>query len=395
MVASKYANLGVMCFFYGILCMSTLSLCDGALPPDPNNAALLYYQAFLLWPEPDSSTKELIERVANGTEPNEQTKGYVERCSTAIRYAQMAVRIPRCDWGPWYSLGFHYSLPHLESARFLSRILQVDARVLAANGDFRGAIERCLMIRQLARHIGIETFASYATAMEIERRAQRTICHILGSKPLDAEAIIWLKSQLAAAPPVSRSVTIAVRMDLEMTMQSMRDGDGMQRTRSQITAAEDGRNARDLLDLPDKELLVRIRKEYVDFLNAALRVIDSGMSYAKTCSELQSLAERIQKKGSNAVVRAMGVVLGNAVVGSYTLQVRNTARLNAFSIAVDLYLEKARTGQLPERLPDGLPKDPESGEDFTYTPTKDGFALRSQFEPPEGRERLQLEYKVK
>ncbi|MFB0552358.1 MAG: hypothetical protein ACETWQ_03490 [Phycisphaerae bacterium] len=30
------------------------------LPPDPDNAALLYYQAFLLRPEPDTAAKELV-----------------------------------------------------------------------------------------------------------------------------------------------------------------------------------------------------------------------------------------------------------------------------------------------------------------------------------------------
>ncbi len=390
----NYVDLRMACLVSGVLCLF-FSPCGGALPPDPNNAALLYYQAFLLMPAPNPVTKELVERVANGAEPNEQTRGYVERCRIAVEYAQKAAGVPHCDWGLWYSLGHHYSLPHLESARFLSRILQVNARVLAADGDFRGAIGRCLMIRGLAKHVGIETYASYATAMEIEKRAESTICHILGSKSPDTEAIAWLKSQLAAVPPVSRSVTRAVQMDLEMALQHMQEGGGMQLVRHQIAAAKDGENAKDLLDLSDRELLSRIRKPYVEFLDSALRVIDSNLPYGETCVELQNLVSGIQKKGGNAVVRALGVVLGNAVVGSYTLQVRNAARRNAFSIALDLYVEKARTGRLPDRLPDGLPKDPESGEDFIYTPAEDEFTLLSRFEPPEGRERLQLTYKVR
>jgi hypothetical protein len=31
-----------------------------ALPPDPDNAALLYYQAFLLYPQADDSTRDLL-----------------------------------------------------------------------------------------------------------------------------------------------------------------------------------------------------------------------------------------------------------------------------------------------------------------------------------------------
>jgi hypothetical protein len=394
MVTRKLADFRTMRFLCAILWVQSFSLCDGALPSDPDNAALVYYQAFLLWPEPDATTKELIERVANGADPNEQTRDYVKGCRTAIRYAQMAVRIPRCDWGLWYSLGFRYSLPHLESARFLCRILQVDARVLAADGDFRGAIGRCLVIRGLAKHIGIETYASYAAAMGIERRAQSTICHILGSKAHDPNDIIWLKEQLAATPPVSRSVTRAAQMDLEMALQNAADNGGMQRIRQQI-AREDGESAKDILELSDEKLLTHIRKEYMGFLDAALGVIDSNMAYGRTRAELQSLVDALQKKGSNAIVRAFGVVLGNALIGSYDLQVRNAARLAAFSIALDLYLEKARTGRPPERLPDGLPKDPENAEDFLYTLTQGGFALSSRYEPHGGLERLHLEYKVR
>jgi hypothetical protein len=394
MVITKHAVLRTMCLLSSIISLQSFSVCDGGLPSDPNNAALLYYQAFLLWPEPDPVIKELIERVANGAEPNEQTREYVASCRTAIKYAEKAVTILHCDWGLWYSLGFHYSLPHRESAYFLSRVLQVDARVLGADGDFRGAIGRCLMIRRLAEHIGTETYASYTTAMTIEGRAQSTICHILGSKTPDMNDIIWLKEQLAATPPVSRSVTRAAQMDLEMALQNAPDDGGMQRIRQQI-AREDGESAKDILELSDEELLTQIRKEYVGFLDAALGVIDSNMAYGRTRAELQSLVDALQKKGSNAIVRAFGVVLANALIGSYDLQVRNAARLAAFSIAVDLYLEKARTGRLPERLPDGLPKDPENAEDFLYTLTQDGFALSSRYEPPGGLERLHFEYKVR
>ncbi|MHC4557571.1 MAG: hypothetical protein ACYS80_09740 [Planctomycetota bacterium] len=40
------------------------------LPPDPDNAALLYYQAFLRQPEPNVAIGEFIDNVLRGAEPN-------------------------------------------------------------------------------------------------------------------------------------------------------------------------------------------------------------------------------------------------------------------------------------------------------------------------------------
>jgi hypothetical protein len=45
-----------------------------------------------------------------------------------------------------------------------------------------------------------------------------------------------------------------------------------------------------------------------------------------------------------------------------------------------VYRIKATTGQLPENLPDGLPKDPYSGKDFEYQVTDEGFILRCRAE---------------
>ena len=49
-----------------IICSAIFLCAFGAhaasLPPDPNNAALLYYQAFMLLPEPDYFTKELVHK---------------------------------------------------------------------------------------------------------------------------------------------------------------------------------------------------------------------------------------------------------------------------------------------------------------------------------------------
>jgi hypothetical protein len=117
-----------------------------AYPPDPNNAALLYYQAFLLVPEPDDrAVADMKADVATGKiPPNEQVKEYLKKCREAIDCALTASRLQHCDWGLQYSKGFSAVFPQLAQARSLSFLILADARVLAAEGEYRQALERCL-----------------------------------------------------------------------------------------------------------------------------------------------------------------------------------------------------------------------------------------------------------
>jgi len=48
---------------------------------------------------------------------------------------------------------------------------------------------------------------------------------------------------------------------------------------------------------------------------------------------------------------------------------------NAIRVAIELYLIKAKTTDLPDKLPIGLPKDLFSGKDFEYEKTADGFVI--------------------
>ena len=64
----------------------------------------------------------------------------------------------------------------------------------------------------------------------------------------------------------------------------------------------------------------------------------------------------------------------------HDIYVRGIANFNATRVALEIYLVKAETGQLPEVLPSNLPKDPFSSQDFEYETTSQGFVLRCREE---------------
>jgi len=177
----------------------TLRAHAAALTRDPNNAALLYYQALLLRPEPNEATFFEIRGVRQGLDPNEHLRQYLnlQSCQKTIKLALAATKIPRCNWGFSYSYGHGISTDVSLQLHQLSGLLEVYARTLAADGKYREAPEMCLGMCQLAVRIGDDTYFMFYRSHFVDTRARICIQHILGSMPLDVDTLTWLQGKLA------------------------------------------------------------------------------------------------------------------------------------------------------------------------------------------------------
>jgi hypothetical protein len=117
----------------------------------------------------------------------------------------------------------------------------------------------------------------------------------------------------------------------------------------------------------------RARQVYADRVSEMLSVLGSSMPYDQAHAEFERLASDFDPDDPASV--AAGALLP-ALPRVLTLKVRSEAQANAMTVGVDLCLQRAETGKLPDALPAGSPKDPFSGEDFEYERTDDGFILR-------------------
>jgi hypothetical protein len=78
--------------------------------------------------------------------------------------------------------------------------------------------------------------------------------------------------------------------------------------------------------------------------------------------------------------------LTKLAMDSHTAQM---AQINCTRAAVELYLILTKTGQLPEELPDNLPKDPYTGRNLLYRLRDYGFVLGCQSDMfKKGKERF-------
>jgi len=424
MMCVEWSRLKVCCA--ACVCACSLWSVPGraAVPmPEPNNAALVYYQAFLMCPEPPEcplaepvefkpprmpSAKELrppqvppittecaLEQVERGGEPDELVRDYLEWCRGAILLAQKAAQMPTCDWGICYLEEGSTRGIYRQPAGLLARVLCADAYVLAADGETREAIERCLAAGKIAEHTYGKGYLSYASAANITRRVQKCLIHVLGFVSADAETVASLRSRLTPLLELPRSAVPASITDFELALQAVRrDGKTLAEVRQSLAEATPNIPEQGHREFTDEALLARLREPYMEFLESAHRIMASEKPYNETRAEMETLIGELERTvTSDPVASRVEQSLrqwerlmrwAERVSVLYRLQTLTTARLSALEAALAVYRIEAQAGQLPETLPGGLPADPFSGENFEYQVTDEGFSLRCRVLPPEG-----------
>jgi hypothetical protein len=346
-----------------------------AHPPDPDNAALLYYQAFLLVPQTeDRALTDLVANVANGAAvPNDQVKEYLKKCQAALDSAVAAAELTHCDWGLRYSKGFSAQMPYLAQVRSLSRLILADARIQAAEGKYRPALERCLTAYKLAGHTGNEVLISFLVSVAIGAQANKGVTDILGRMPAEVETLTWLKGRLATVSAGTLTADKAMVLEREVALETMRPE--RMADLAGILAEPSGMSAEEIRKGLNEQVLQRAREYSSNFMDSVLAVLRGRTPYVESYTKLKELADRLnQDAAKDPAVKLIGA-LAPAVTKIYVLQVRHQADVNALQAAVDVYLAKAATGRLPQSLPAAAPRDPYTGNMFRYEPTAEGFVL--------------------
>ena len=365
-----------------------------ALPPDPDNAALLYYQAFLLYPQANDSTRDLLRDLSQGKiDPNEKITRYVESCHASLELAMVASEIPNCNWGVRYSQGFEANLPFLGQARSLYFLMTADARILAGEADYRQALSRCLAAKRMGQHMGNDMIISVLVAIAIDKGTNNCIRDTLGSMPADVDTLQWLKTHLATTPTLALSVNNALKLESEIALRTLQI-DNIDTLVEAFTGA--GIDVTDeMLEQVDETSLAKCREHYSNHMSAMQNILSAPMTYTKKYRELDKLDKRAESEVADSTDAVLTAFLKPTTARIYNLSVSANAINNAINTAVDIYIIKAKTGKLPDVLPADSPKDPFSGENFEYEVTKNAFILRCRAEDLENNKIHQYEFKVK
>jgi hypothetical protein len=370
-----------------------------AIPPDPDNAALLYYQGFLSLAELDDDARDHIAEVARGeVAPDDKVRKDIHMCKGAIEFAEAANRALFCNWGVRYSQGFECLLPQMAQARYLTFVLIADARLRASDGDYKGALERTLMTCNFARHIGDDTTISYLVSLSVRTLSYKCMREVIGMAAGDEELLKWFKNELVTSSGDSLSIVRPLKIEIELVteLMQMENVEKLARVLANsslgILSDSNQKKVSEIVETINEKNLEQARRIYSERMNSALVVLSTPMPYDVAEAQLKHISDGFDP---NDPVEASASAFIPAFAKIYSQDTMRKTSLNATIAAVDIFLSRIKTGKLPDKLPAGLPKDLFSDKDFEYEKNDEGFVLRCRGKDLSKDEIHQFEFKVK
>jgi len=375
---------------YATLILLILTCPALAYPPD--NAAVLYYKAFMLY-EPPEFGPMLWDYWKGNIESNEKIEEFLKKNHRVIDIVLDATRIDNCDWGLDYSQGTEVLLPPHHKAREIFALLAAEARMQADRGDYRKALGRCISIYRMAHHLNERPLITYLVGTAINAATQKCITQFLSEMPQDTETLTWLRDELAELNKKPYSIKHALRWKREAGIISMSPERITDVVQSGLDDGPTKKKALERIRTADKQFFARNIAYWNDYMDSIEAAFD--LPYPQGYAKLKKLDDELPKEFSKNPDATLTASLAPTWHRIYSISIRLRSGSNAVKAAIEIYITKAKTGNLPDDLPAGLPGDLYSGKPFKYEKTADGFILRCQGRELYRDEIYEYEFKVK
>jgi hypothetical protein len=167
--------------------------------PDRDNAAPVYQQVFEAlgpqhtWPEARREQWDKWTDIEHGKlDPKDpELAAFLREQAPALALLREAAKKPGCHFDRDYGRpSIDMLLPELSELRNAARLLSLDARCLAAQGDFAGTTDDVNAIFAMAEHLGSDPILiSGLVAMAIDRIGCETLQAVLRFGPVPKEAL--------------------------------------------------------------------------------------------------------------------------------------------------------------------------------------------------------------
>ena len=369
---------------------------DSAYPPD--NAAILYYKAYMLLQEPDNVPTEVMADFIDGKiKSNEHIREHLKYNQSALEFLEEASKIEKCEWALNHSKGFDLPMPELSKARKAAFLLVTDAQKLTEDGNIKEAFSRCLTAHRMANHISSsDLLISNLVGVAIHAKSDKTIRNILSRTSNNAELLVWLKDKIVTISQKQLSLKTILKAESEIAVREMRKekiADMLNLVPDEDIWKKLPVDSVEKIKQGDEEFFKAGRTYYTNFIEAVQEILN--MPYPEAYRKLEELTQKAIKDTSTNPGAVFVVIFAPTLPKLLTLEIRYKTSVNALNSALNIYAHKAKTGQLPEKLPAGLPGDLFSGKPFKYEKNADGFVLSCQGKDLSKDEIHKYEFKVK
>ena len=355
-----------------IVLVAIIVLSGNAFCYPPDNAAVLYYKACLIIGDPPEDTAGvMIDAIRGKTTADEKLQEFVKDQSNAIKTAMAASRIENCDWGMDYSKGFELLLPHLGSMRKVCQVILLDSQIKAGKGDIEKAIEQSLACFRIAQHIKKDTtIISSLVGISVEQLACENIGTILSKQAVSEEVLKKVLDTLNKITGDYGSMKKCLRIEADIAINYMQT-----KSIPELLEVLGVKNDEKTAEL-DEEMLNKSIEYYRKYMDNMLKTFK--LPYAKAIGQMRKIQKSMEEdaKKNNEAVLASAIAPAMAKCLNNELLALN--RINALRCAVEIYLQKQKSGTLPDKLPSGVAKDNFSNKNFIYEKKDAAFVLRCQ-----------------
>lgn len=359
-----------------------------AYPPD--NAAVLYYKAAALYGV-DEDMQSMLDDLQKGIiEINDQIRDYINANRMVIHAVLDAAEVKNCDWGLDFSQGYAIEMPHLQSCRRLARLIAADVKIQAAGGNYETAISRCMSLHRMSRHVNDRIYIQYLVAIAIDALANDCLTQIISEMPQDTQSMTRLKDQLIEIDSIPLSIMPSILGERDIMLSAM----ALDKLPEIAKLCEtcDPTETENALSL-DEAAIERNREYYMQQTADIIDAVD--LPYIEGHAALMELNKKLEEDVNSDPDLILVKIVEPASAQILTLKTKFETHNNAIRTAIELYLIKAKIGRLPGTLPEGLPKDLFSGQDFDYEKNSAGFILRCKAMNLDKNETYQYEFKIK
>ena len=366
-----------LCFFILILC------CSGVWAYPPDNAAVLYYKAFQLMEFPEEPLKsDMVDYLKGEGDSSDAIEAVLQKNQRMLELIQDATEIENCDWGLNYQDGFDMLLPELGPARRAAYLLLADARRNLQRKDQDKALGQCLAVYRMAYHVGDNILVSYIVNLSLTELANRVMVDLLSEGVWNQVTLIELKNHLADIKANRRTLRASIQAESQMKRFSIKieNKDELIKFLEYPQGDAEMRHTIETIQAGDEAFFAASLQYYLDFSADMKNALDGPV--AEVYPALQQLAERPVQECKVNDYAIMTALIAPSLSRCYCLDIRARTHFNALQAAIELFLTKLRTGQLPDQLPAGLPQDLFSNLDFAYEKTGNSFTLRCQAPDP-------------
>jgi len=279
--------------------------------PDYKNAALLYYQALLLKPDHDQTVINKFYDVYGGVKPDTQIRTYLGEWLPSMKVSEIASRIPQCTWGAWSesTIDLHFLNAKL---RPLFYVIAADAITLAYDGHYSAALERCMTLRRIARHLSYDSKLHFSS-IAFDGIALRTIRRILGEMPPDADVLAWLHGQLAMFQEPTTFLERTLQRYLEDKMNMVQSISIASLRGMLLKTATDERAKQNIRELTDEQIRAQAVETVQGPFGSVFAILHSDKSAEQKHAEMQELANHTVK--TNPKLRFMLPTIYNDELG--------------------------------------------------------------------------------